>query len=496
LDHSIKENLQQKWVDERMIRRFFFWFGCLAVISVIVTGWSPRPMNVLRTASSAEKTERPHYRIAAHYHDESAQVTGHVTVTLPAKQVSGLREVYFHLYPNAFAHWKWGAHTKPKQPGYLHVSRVKVDGVSVAQQVKETVMKVPLPQQAGTRKTVRIDMDYRLQLPKGGTRLNTFKRTAFLAQWYPMLAVKDQDGWHIEPYTTIGDPFYTRMSDFEITFHVPSGYRLITSARDPEDPVQGVVTLRRHNVRDFAAVITKDYEQVQGKAGSVRVRLWYLPGMEDVAQELHDAAVSGMKFFSQRFGAYPYDEVDVVLGETGYGIAGMEYPGLVTSIPKIPTRQGERPAVNVVVHELAHQWWYGVVGNNQVKEPWLDEGLTTFSEFLFMHDQMGEDERELLIRAAEHCNRINRKTGVTSVESLYRYSDLVYGLMVYTRPAAMMWELADEIGKDKVLRILKTYYQRYQYQIATTEDFIRVANEVAGKDLTPFFDKWLYFKTR
>jgi aminopeptidase N len=150
----------------------------------------------------------------------------------------------------------------------------------------------------------------------------------------------------------------------------------------------------------------------------------------------------------------------------------------------------------VVVHELAHQWWYGVVGNNQVKEPWLDEGLTTFSEFLYMHDQMGEDERELLIRAAEHCNRINRKTGVTSVESLYRYSDLVYGLMVYTRPAAMMWELTDEIGKEKVLKILQTYYQRYRYQIATTQDFIRVANEVAGKDLTPFFNKWLYFKTR
>jgi len=80
------------------------------------------------------------------------------------------------------------------------------------------------------------------------------------------------------------------------------------------------------------------------------------------------------------------------------------------------------------------------------------------------------------------------------VEPLYKYSDSIYGLMVYTRPAAMLWELMDEIGKEKVLEILRTYYDRYQFQVATTEDFIRVANEVAGKDLTPFFNRWLFFK--
>lgn len=254
------------------------------------------------------------------------------------------------------------------------------------------------------------------------------------------------------------------------------------------------VTLKQERVRDFAAVISKDYEPVEGKAGDTQVNLWYLKGMEEVAQELHDAAISGMEFFSQRFGPYPYDEVDVVLGETGYGIAGMEYPGLVTSVDKIPTRQGERPAVNVVAHELAHQWWYAVVGNNQVKEPWLDEGLTTFSEFLFMKEKMGEDEGRLLVKAAERTEQIHKEKGVTSVESLYKYSDPIYGLMVYTRPAAMMWALMDELGKNQVMKIMSTYYNRYQFQTATTADFIRVAKEVAGKDLQPFFDRWLFFK--
>jgi aminopeptidase N len=240
--------------------------------------------------------------------------------------------------------------------------------------------------------------------------------------------------------------------------------------------------------------VTKDYQVVRGKAGDIQVKLWYVHGMEDVKKQLLDAAVSGMKYFSSHFGKYPYKEIDVVLGETGYGIAGMEYPGLVTSVGKVPSQKGIVPAVNVVVHELAHQWWYGVVGNNQVKEPWLDEGLTTFSEFLYMQDKMKQDERVFLKRAAEKTDEIYQKTGLTSGESLYKYPDEIYGLMVYIRPTAMMYNLIEQIDKEKVLRILNQYYHKYQFQVATGKNFIEVANEVSGEDLTPFFNKWIYFK--
>jgi aminopeptidase N len=182
-----------------------------------------------------------------------------------------------------------------------------------------------------------------------------------------------------------------------------------------------------------------------------------------------------------------------VLGETGFGIAGMEYPGLITSIPTMATEKGIQPAVSVVAHELAHQWWYGVVGNNQAKEPWLDEGLTTFSEFLFMKEKMKSNEQEFLRRATQKTNEIHQAAGITCVDTLYSYPDMVYGLMVYIRPAAMMFELMDEIGRENVLKIMRTYYEQYQFKTATTQDFIRVANRTAGKDLTPFFHKWLYF---
>jgi hypothetical protein len=472
-----------------MKRRFFSLVLTLIFASSVLTGMAPR----VNAREGVAYADRPFYQMDTTFHPEKDELTGHMVVTLPEKRNEPQNEVYFRLYPNAFQNWKHKA-SKPEKPGYIRVFHVKVDGKSVEPDIKETVMKVQLPRPLRDGQSARIEMDFLLHLPRGGMRLNTFKNTAFLAQWYPMLAVRDQHGWHTEPFTTTGDPFYSVMSDFEVTFRLPEGYRVISTGNNKNQPVGSKITIKQDQVRDFAAVLTKDYRAVSGKYKDIQVNLWYMNGMEDVAKPLLEAAVSGMKFYSEKFGPYPYEEVDVVLGETGEGIAGMEYPGLVTSIPKIGTKKGIQPAVNVVVHELAHQWWYGVVGNNQAKEPWLDEGLTTFSEFLYMEEKMKEDERELLKRASKKADEIHQTAGISSAQPLYDYPEPVYGLMVYIRPAAMLYELMDDIGKEKVLEILKTYYHRYQYKVATTRDFIRTANEVAGKDLTPFFQKWLYFK--
>jgi hypothetical protein len=438
-------------------------------------------------------TNRPTYQIEATYVEKQEIVKGHMTVTLPELRDAPQKEVYFRLYPNVFQHWKYNKEAKPTKAGHIAISHVKVDGVKQKVTIKDTVMKVDLPKPLPKGKSAKIELDYQLYLPHGGTRLNKYKNTAFLAQWYPMLAVKDKEGWHTEPYTTTGDPFYSSMSDFDVIFHVPKGYQVISTAKDVHQAKQ-TVHLQQYNVRDFVAVLTKDYQVLSGKSGKTKVNLWYTKTMKDVSKPLLHAAVDGLQFYGSRFGEYPYQEVDVVLGETGFGIAGMEYPGLVTSLPKVPTSDGIAPAVNVVVHELAHQWWYGVVGNNQVKEPWLDEGLTTFSEFLYMQKQMKQDDEPWLKRVAIKSDEIHRSAGIHSAQRLYDYPDEVYGIMVYLRPAAMMFALIHEIGEEKVMKILNSYYHQYQFKTATTADFIRVANQVAEKDLTPFFQRWLYFK--
>jgi hypothetical protein len=439
------------------------------------------------------------YQIQAAYEPSRDEVTGTMRVRLPVTVREPQTEAYFHLYPNVFQDWKYRSQSRPRHPGFLKVSQVKVNGVPASFKVEETRLQVRFPQANAIGHAAVVEMAYCLHLPEGGVRLNTYRQTAFLAQWYPMLVVKDQEGWHQDPYTPTGDPFYSQVADFDVTFSLPTGYRVISTGVNP--PPQGsgkrqTVRVQEKDVRDFVAVLTKDYRCKEGEVDGTRVHLWYLPEARSVSDLLTKHAVAAMGFYNQTFGRYPYSEVDVVLGDTGEGIAGMEYPGLITSLPYIEDRTGKKsPAINVVAHELAHQWWYGVVGNNQVKEPWLDEGLTTFSEFLYMTEKEQGKYRDFFERVRLGSDQVHARTGLTSVESLYRYPDAVYGLMVYARPAAMLFQLMDEIGKEKVYQILKTYYQRYRYQVATANDFFAVANEVAGKDLTPFFQRWLTFKS-
>lgn len=437
--------------------------------------------------------ERTHYEIDVSYDDQLQKVTGTLHVHVPNHHIESRKEMYFHLFPNAFRDWEYNEAAAPKKEGFIDVANVTINGESVRPSIQKTLMKLDLPEPLPVGKKAEVQMDFTLQIPQGAMRLNYVDQTAFLAQWYPMLAVYDEQGWHTDPYTTIGDPFYTQMADYTVTLSVPEGFRVISSA-DDHDTLTTSVKLTQKNMRDFAVVITKDYEVKSGKVDGTEVHVWYREQMDDVIDEMFTAAKNSLSFFNEQFGRYPYSEIDVVLGETGYGIAGMEYPGLITSLDRLVTRDGEQAAVNVVAHELAHQWWYGIVGNNQPQEPWLDEGLTTFSESLYMSEVEGKPQKELYERVAVNSDKVNEKKGLTVVEPLYAYPEQLYGLMVYARPAAMLWDLSDQIGQEQVIKIMRKYYEQYRYKIASTEDFIQTATDTNGKDLRPFFDKWLYFQ--
>lgn len=483
--------------------------GTLCLIMAMVSMWHTSVQQVEQPSQSAlghimrkkeyaevsSDQERTAYDIEAHYDEKSQKIKGELRVQVPNHYSKSRKEMYFHLFPNAFRDWEFNAAAAPDKEGYIDVSNVRVGGVEVKPHVEKTLMKLDLPQPLPVGKKAEVEMNFTVQLPEGAMRLNHVDNTAFLAQWYPMLAAYDEEGWHTDPYTNIGDPFYTQMADFTVSLEVPHGYRVISSGNDSNGRPAANVKLSQQNVRDFAVVITKDYKVKSGKLGDTEVNVWYRQSMDDVVDELFAAAKKGLSFYNEKFGVYPYPEVDVVLGETGHGIAGMEYPGLVTSLDRIATRDGEVPAVNVVVHELAHQWWYGMVGSNQVKEPWLDEGLTTFSESLYMSEVEGQPEEQLFKQAAVSSDQVHNKKGLTVVQPLYDYPEQLYGLMVYARPAAMMWDLSEQIGQDQVIKIMQTYFDRYRNKIATTEDFIEVANEVSKEDLRPFFDKWLYFRS-
>jgi len=450
------------------------------------------------TYASATKQSIPNYQFDIEYQEQDQALRGKMEVTYVNQTGKPLNEIYFHLYPNAFQNWKWEKENKPQSDGFIRINKVTIDGIDTYPHQNGTLLKLNLPKPLNHNKIAKLQMDFYLKLPTKGLRLSAVNHTVFLAQWYPMLAVYDHNGWHLDPYTTIGDPFFSTIADFDIKIKIPEGYRVVSTAVDPDyqnKRQNHEIYLAQSSVRDFAMVLTKEYEKISSitKQG-IKTNLWYLNNQQEVAPLLLGGAIEAMDFYHHYFGPYPMQEIDIVLGNSSFGIAGMEYPGLVTSDPSIKVREKTQPAIEVVAHELAHQWWYSTVGNDQVKEPWLDEGLTTFSEYLFNEKVLKKPNMNVMMnRIKSITDQMAATSKVSVVQSIYSFGDL-YGPFVYARPGAMLWNLKNQVGEENMMKIMQTYYKEFRFKVATTQDFIRIVNQVIGKDMSPFFREWLLMK--
>lgn len=447
------------------------------------------------------KAEIPTYIFHINFDDKKSLIKGTMNIQVPNTSSKQLQELYFHLYPNAFANWKWEEASMPESIGYLRIKEAVVNDIKVVAHQRDTLLKINLPIPLKPKEIANVNLNFELKIPDKGLRLTKVNNTAFLAQWYPMLAVFDEeDGWHIEPYTTTGDPFFTEVANYEVYLQLPKGYRVISTGNESRNTIEELentqkVYLSQKKVRDFALMFTKDYQKISAMDDNkIIINLYYLPNQQEVAGLLFGGAMEAMDYYGKTFGPYPLEEVDIVLANAGNGIAGMEYPGLVTSDPSVRLKGDSLPAYNVVAHELAHQWWYSTVGNNQIAEPWLDEGLTSFSEYLYMEQVLGrKDIDEIMGRIKKYTDDIGIENNINVLQSIYNYGDN-YGLFVYGRPAAMLWEIKKRYGYDNVKKIMQTYYQKYKYRVATTEDFVQVVNQVLDQDMSTFFKNWFLLK--
>ena len=142
-------------------------------------------------------------------------------------------------------------------------------------------------------------------------------------------------------------------------------------------------------MRDFNVVASRDYLSASTQVGDMTVNSYFLPGDEEGGRKALDWAAQALTIYQKEFGAYPYRELDVV--ETGTSAGGIEYPGLIAVASRLysdPKRQAFFESATV--HEVGHQWWYNVVGNDQVNHPWLDEALTQYATYRYFQDAYGE----------------------------------------------------------------------------------------------------------
>jgi hypothetical protein len=323
-----------------------------------------------------------------------------------------------------------------------------------------TVVKVPLAEPLAPGKRTSVAFDVTMTAPN---RLDRFGRSgdySFFGNALPVLAVRDDTGWHLEPDVGIGESFYTVAADFRVQ---------LTHTGNLVVPATGVttdgVTIAKQ-VRDFAwAAGPFTTSEVTSPSGT-KVRTWATStvGLSAVV-DARTKALAAVDDFGRRFGAYPYGELDLVLNDRWTAFSGMEYPGFVLLIS----------SGSPVVHEVAHQWWYGIIGNNEFADPWLDEAFATYAT----------DLHEGNHRAG--CWPRSLPIAITSPMSYWQSHPASYGPYVYTYGACMLHELERLIGSPAMARLLTTYARSHWYGVATPTAFKAAAQAVSTTDLTPFW---------
>ncbi|MFZ5965568.1 MAG: M1 family metallopeptidase [Bacillota bacterium] len=450
------------------------------------------------------------YDIDVQFDPKKAKLEVRQRVDYINQEAVPLDAVYFHLYPNAFKKEEsapflfddfQNAYPEGFVPGFIEVTSIMVndqDSRSELMGKGETIMKIVLPQVLQPGQRVNIEMRYFVQLPPAQERFGYGESTFNFGNWYPVAAVYDESGWNLDPYYPIGDPFYSDTSNYHITIEAPKEFIIAASGNileNTEKDKNRIWEIEAKLMRDFAWVASEDFEVEEREVEGTILKMYYIKDWSlrnDIKEFAADAAENSLKIFNKAFGKYPYGQYSVV--QTNFP-SGMEYPGIVFIGKQYYAKNEKEYLETVIVHETGHQWWYGVVGNDEIDEAWLDEGLTAYSEVVYAMEKYGEEEgqtyhqyeNEDMYREMEQ----NLKD-VIVLKSLDQFDNWYdYGPLVYSKGAVFVNQLYKKYGKETLYDIFSAYYDAYRFKIATTNDFQNICEQVTGDDLDSLFNEWL-----
>jgi hypothetical protein len=462
-------------------------------------------------------------------------------------------ELWFHLYFNGFRNSRstWmlenrlrqrldpAEKIRPEDWGWQEVSAVKLlpvhgrPGADLTGQMKfvspddgnpddRTVFQVQLPGPVGPGESVSVELTFKAKVPR------TFARTGFrgdyffLSHFYPALGVYEKEGWNCHQFHA-NTEFYSDYGSYDVAMTVPRAWVVGATGREVErrDNPDGTTTHRytQADVHNFAWTTSPDYQVRQARfqhpgLPAVDMRLLIQPEHLDQTERHFAATRAALQHYGTWYGAYPYGHITVVDPAYGSRAGGMEYPTLFTCGTRLWNPAGGGSPEGVTIHEAGHQFWYGIVGNNEHEHAWLDEGFNRFSDDRTYEVTYG---RERLVRRYFKLSTRVRDPGgffpvmfpdvttdrVTRAVDQYRpgatadvaarptflYYPPAAANISYAKTAVWLLTLERYLGWATLQKILATHFERWKFKHPRPEDFFAIVNEVSGQDLGWFFDQ-------
>jgi hypothetical protein len=447
----------------------------------------------------------PRYAISLTVNFDTHQIEGREIIDYTNAENVTLDRLYLRLLPNG--HGSYG-------DGSLDVSKTLLDGraVSTTLSLNNSILAValPAPLQPGGQTQLELNFSGDVPVDFGGNTTpagygiyNYSNSIMALANWYPILSVYDSQGWHLDPVSDIGDSVYSDTAFYSVDISAPTDVKVAATGSEISSSVVDAKTTRHHYLsgpaRDFFIIMSPNFQKAEQTIDGTRVNSYYIPSHEDGGMAALRVAAASLKIYNQHFGQYPFREFDIAEAPMRYA-AGVEYPGIVIIGDFLYDQPNQANFVVTVAHEVAHQWWYNVVGNDVFAEPWLDEALTSYTSSMYYEFGTGgsaaaqgliaywEDRYQKVVQAGKD-DAVN--------ESLSHFESLndptVYSYVVYSKGALFFHALRQEIGDQAFFTALRNYYQEYQFRVASGDALLKIFEQAAGRPLGDFFRKWLNY---
>ena len=450
---------------------------------------------------SDQKQKENFYKISAVYDDQTQTLTCEQEVGFQNQTDNVLTKLCFFLYANTFAEGREAVgkanfnkvYSHGESYGNITITGTQVDMAETTFVVNEgeNILSVNLGRELFPDERAKVTIEYVVQLANINHRLGYGDETTNLANFFPILCVYE-NGFVQNEFSQYGDPFYSDVADFEVELSFPQGY-IVASSGDVVMQNDTKLVAKAEKVRDFAMVLSKKFGVLTDQVDGIEVKYYFYD--DERANEHLQTAKLAMQCFDEMFGSYPYKQVSVVKNNFCFG--GMEYPNLVM----ISDQVADDSYDYVIVHELAHQWWYGVVGNNEFDEAWIDEGLTEYSTALFFekYDKYGLDYETIVQNA--HDTYVNFVKVYTDIlgdvdqkmdRNLQEFdTEPEYVNCTYTKGVLMFDSLRSTLGDRKFFKCLKNYFQQFSFQNVGRQDVISCFSRNGGRNLQGFFNAWL-----
>lgn len=510
--------------------------------------------SVIKTGFSQEYFQQEvNYKISVKLDDKNHKLFAEAEIEYINNSPHNLNEIYFHLWPNAYKNKNTALvkqqiktmnyklyNADESERGYITNLDFTVNGEKIEWEYHEEhidICRLKLKEPLKPEEKIIIKTPFELKIPSNDfSRLGHYKNSYQITQWYPKPAVYDKDGWHPMPYLDMGE-FYSEFGSFDVSITLPENYvvgatgNLFTADEDKfiQEKIKETenkninykensfpassenyktINYKIDNAHDFAWFADKRYNVLRGEVKlphsgrTVTTQLMFTNKKANLWDDAIEYINDALYYYSLWYGDYPYDICTAVDGGLAAG-GGMEYP----TITVIGSGRDSLALEEVIMHEVGHNWFYGVLGFNERDYPYLDEGINTFSQLRYMKTKYGnklsflsdfvgkELAEKLSFKLPYHSNYeigyiINRRRGLDQAISLASedYLAMNYGLVVYMKAAFVFQYLMEYLGEEKFNKIMQEFYNKWKFKHPGPEDLEKVFTDNCDKDLSWFFN--------